>query len=69
MTYFDRIFQSTPEAVHCDTLGVFRLEDSTMARVSLAVSLWPLLLASLLPSILVPAVFRLSLWISEIVQG
>lgn len=45
-----------------------------MARVSLAVSLWPLLLASLLlasllPSILVPAVFRLSLWISEIVQG
>ncbi len=40
-----------------------------MARVSLAVSLWSLLLASLLPSILVPAVFRLSLWISEIVQG
>lgn len=40
-----------------------------MARVCLAVSLWSLLLASLLPSILVPAVFRLSLWISEIVQG
>ncbi len=26
MTHFDRIFQSTPEAVHRDTLGVCRLE-------------------------------------------
>lgn len=40
-----------------------------MAGVSLTVSLWSLLIASLLSSILVPAVFRLSLWICEIVKG
>ncbi|RDD51410.1 hypothetical protein ASJ36_02040 [Aeromonas sp. ARM81] len=57
-----RLFTATP-------WGFVVWEDSTMARVFLAVSLWSLLLASLLPSILVPAVFRLSLWISEIVQG
>ncbi len=35
----------------------------------LHLSLWPLLIASLFPSILVTAVFRLSLWTCEIVQG
>ena len=40
-----------------------------MAGVSLPVFLWFLFIASLLPYFLVPAVIRLSLWISQIVQG
>ncbi|AUV18612.1 hypothetical protein ASJ36_11380 [Aeromonas sp. ARM81] len=54
-----RLFTATP-------WGVVVWEDSTM---TLRLSLWTFLIASLLPSIRVPAVFRLSLWTREIVQG